>query len=85
MILCETLTGQIQVNPDRCQGCQAKVCVPACQEGILTLAGGIPVLAKPADIVRRGLCRECLACELECADGGAGGLMLLLPIEGLDS
>lgn len=85
MIAYKTLTGEIRLDPDRCWVCASKPCVAACAEDILTLADGVPALAKSADAVRRGLCRECLACESVCASDGAGGLALVLPIEGLDS
>lgn len=85
MITYETLTGQICVNPEVCSVCQARPCAAACPDGILMLENGVPALAKPADLVKRGACRECLACEIACATDGAGGLALSLPIEGLDS
>ena len=84
MTVFETLTGQIRVNTDLCLGCQPKPCAAACPEGILRLENGTPALAKPADSVQRGGCRECLACEIACAMGGARGLLLRLPIEGLN-
>jgi NAD-dependent dihydropyrimidine dehydrogenase PreA subunit len=85
MIVYETLTGEIRVDPIRCRVCLPKLCVAACPEDILEILDGVPVLAKPAEAVQRGLCRECLACEVTCATDGASGLALFLPIEGLDS
>ena len=79
-----TLTGEIRIAAERCAGCQAKPCVAACPEGILALHDGAPMLAKPAKDVQKGLCRECLACELVCQLDGAGGLTIVLPIEGLE-
>jgi NAD-dependent dihydropyrimidine dehydrogenase PreA subunit len=80
-----TFTGEIRVDPARCEPCEGKPCVGVCPESILQLIDGAPTLARPADAVRRGLCRECLACEVACQFDGKGGLTLALPIERLDS
>jgi NAD-dependent dihydropyrimidine dehydrogenase PreA subunit len=80
-----TMTGEIRVDEERCTACATRPCADACPEDILKIAGGSPVLAKDASSVRRGLCRECLACELACLLEGAGGLQLVLPIEGLEA
>lgn len=80
-----TMTGAILIEAERCGACASRPCVDACPEGILKIADGSPVLAKDAVSVRRGLCRECLACELVCLLDGAGGLWLDLPIEGLEA
>jgi NAD-dependent dihydropyrimidine dehydrogenase PreA subunit len=80
-----TFTGEIRVDPARCEPCERKPCAAVCPEDILQLVDSAPVLAKPADTVRRGLCRECLACEVACLLDGKGGLTLALPIERLDS
>lgn len=85
MILCQTLTGQIHVESASCCSCEAKPCIAACPEGILGLLDGVPSLIKDPGLVRKGLCRECLACELACTLDGRQGLTILLPIEGLDS
>lgn len=79
-----TMTGEILVDEARCAACAARPCADACPEGILSIEGGSPVLARSADSVRRGLCRECLACELACLLEGRGGMRLELPIEGLE-
>ncbi len=78
-----TMTGEILIDEERCAACAPRPCADACPEDILKIAGGTPVLARSAESVRRGLCRECLACELACLLEGAGGLQLELPIEGL--
>ena len=78
-----TLTGNVYINEKKCVLCEKKPCVAACIPQILMEAKGKIVLAIEEKAAASGKCIECLACELECAVSGNGGLKIDLPIEGL--
>jgi ferredoxin len=44
----------------------------------------VPVLNITREEAKAGKCIECLACEVECRVGGAGGGRVVLPIPGLE-
>ncbi len=80
----ETLTGTVSFDHARCTECESNLCVEVCIPKILKLEDGKPILAKPADEIKRGGCIECLACELECGHRALGACYVDLPIPGLD-
>ena len=45
---------------------------------------GCPILAIGAEEAKKGRCTECLACELECEFHGNQGIIVDLPIPGLE-
>jgi len=81
----ESMTGKVQFQYDLCAQCSSKICIEACQTGILKLENGKPVLAVTEEEAKKGKCTECLACELECRMHGSKGCYVLLPIENLDT
>ncbi len=81
----ETITGSIEIDHARCRGCKDAPCVAACAKEILKVEDGVPVLAQDPEIVGKGRCTECLACEIACECSGSGGLWIDLPIPGLDA
>lgn len=78
-----TRTGTITYDHAVCAGCASKACIHECVPQILTLQDGLPRLAIAESDAARGRCTECLACEVECHDQGAGGAFIDLPIPGL--
>ena len=82
----QTVTGgTITYDHSVCATCETKICVQECVPKILSLnAEGLPVLNITEEEARKGRCSECLACEVECFFGGAGGGKIELPIPGLD-
>jgi succinyl-CoA synthetase beta subunit len=77
--------GTITYDHGVCATCDTKICVHECVPKILSLTDdGLPVLNITAEEARKGRCSECLACEVECFFGGAGGGKIELPIPGLD-
>jgi succinyl-CoA synthetase beta subunit len=82
----QTVTGgTVTYDHSVCAACETKICVQECVPKILSLnAEGCPVLNITEDEARKGRCSECLACEVECFFGGAGGGTIELPIPGLD-
>lgn len=79
-----TITGSIAIDHSRCGDCASKPCIDACAPRILRLEDGKPVLAIPAEDVKKGKCTECLACELACQFHGQQAITIMLPIPGLD-
>jgi succinyl-CoA synthetase beta subunit len=82
----QTVTGgTITYDHGVCATCDTKICVHECVPKILSLTeDGLPILNITAEEARKGRCSECLACEVECFFGGAGGGKIELPIPGLD-
>ncbi len=81
----ETVTGgKVILDHALCQNCESKICVDTCVPRILSLEEGVPLLNITQEEARKGGCRECLACEIECYFEGHKGGRVLLPIEGLD-
>lgn len=81
----ETVTGgRVILDHALCLDCESKICVETCVPRILSLEQGAPVLNITQEEARKGGCRECLACEIECYFEGNKGGRVLLPIEGLD-
>jgi succinyl-CoA synthetase beta subunit len=82
----QTVTGgTITYDHSVCATCETKVCVKACVPQILSLTeDGLPVLNITREEAQKGRCSECLACEVECFFGGAGGGKIELPIPGLE-
>jgi succinyl-CoA synthetase beta subunit len=82
----QTVTGgTVTYDHSVCAACETKICVKECVPKILSLdADGCPVLNITEEEARKGRCSECLACEVECFFGGAGGGTIDLPIPGLD-
>jgi len=80
----KTITGEVQINDDLCITCQSKPCIEICIPQILVEKGGKVRLGIETSLAEKGKCIECLACELECATKGKGGLKIELPIPGLD-
>lgn len=76
-------TGTVHFHHPTCLTCASKVCVSACVPRILALSDGVPELAITRDAAQGGKCIECLACEVECREHGAGGGYVGLPITGL--
>jgi succinyl-CoA synthetase beta subunit len=76
-------TGKISIDHQKCSACDSKGCVEACHAGILKIEGEKPVLALPAEDVRKGKCTECLACEIFCTFHAQKALHIHLPIPGL--
>lgn len=77
-------TGTVAFYHPTCLECTTKACVEACVPRILTLVSGRPELAISREAARAGKCIECLACEVECGEHGAGGGYVDLPIPGLE-
>ena len=75
-----TLTGRVNIDHGRCLACADKPCVAACPAKLMALQDGKPVLVADADLVAKGKCTECLACELACDLKGRGALVLDLPL-----
>jgi succinyl-CoA synthetase beta subunit len=82
----QTVTGgTITYDHSVCATCETKVCVKECVPQILSLTeDGLPVLNITHEEAQKGRCSECLACEVECFFGGAGGGKIELPIPGLE-
>jgi succinyl-CoA synthetase beta subunit len=80
----ETLTGRIFIDHNKCQDCKERPCIEACKANILRLDNGIPILAVRVEEAKKGKCTECLACELECKFHGKKGILIDLPIPGLE-
>jgi succinyl-CoA synthetase beta subunit len=78
-----SLTGEVHYHHPKCLACTTKACVRSCVPQILRLTGGVPELAISREAAKRGRCIECLACEVECREHGAGGGYIHLPIVGL--
>ena len=77
--------GTITYDHSVCATCETKVCVKQCVPQILSLTDdGLPVLNISREEAQKGRCSECLACEVECFFGGAGGGKIELPIPGLE-
>jgi succinyl-CoA synthetase beta subunit len=81
----QTVTGgTVTFDHSICATCETKVCVKECAGRILSLnEDGLPVLNITREEAQKGRCSECLACEVECFFGGAGGGKIALPIPGL--
>jgi succinyl-CoA synthetase beta subunit len=82
----QTVTGgTITYDHSVCAACETKICVQECVPKILSLNGeGLPVLNIAPEEAKKGRCSECLACEVECFFGGAGGGKIELPIPDLE-
>lgn len=81
----ETVTGGTVVFDHAvCATCESKICVRECAPQILRLEDGLPVLNITLEEAKKGRCTECLACEVDCYFGGAGGSHVELPIPGLE-
>jgi ferredoxin len=81
----ETPTGRLCIQHDRCKRCKSKPCVEACKAEILKFdSTGCPILAIGVEEAKKGKCTECLACELECEFQGNQGIIVDLPIPGLE-
>jgi succinyl-CoA synthetase beta subunit len=79
----ETVTGQVLIDHQKCASCQDKPCIAACDQEVLRLEEGEPVLALTPEEAKKGRCTECLACEIACEFEGEKGLCIDLPIPGL--
>lgn len=80
----DTPTGSITFDHAVCRTCHSKACIHTCVPQILKEENGVAVLNISRDDAKAGKCIECLACEVECKIGGAGGGQVHLPILGLD-
>jgi succinyl-CoA synthetase beta subunit len=80
----DTPTGSITFDHAVCRTCSSKACIHTCVPQILKEENGVAVLNIPREDAKAGKCIECLACEVECKIGGAGGGQVHLPIAGLD-
>lgn len=80
----DTPTGSITFDHAVCRICTSKACIHTCVPQILKEEGGVAVLNLSREDAKAGKCIECLACEVECKIGGAGGGQVHLPIAGLD-
>jgi succinyl-CoA synthetase beta subunit len=80
----ESPTGTITFDHAVCRKCESHACVHTCVPQILKEEDGVPVLSISREDAKSGKCIECLACEVECRVGGAGGGRVMLPIAGLD-
>lgn len=80
----ETPTGTITYDHAVCRTCVSKACIHTCVPQILKEENGVAVLNITREEAKSGKCIECLACEVECKMGGAGGGQVHLPIAGLD-
>lgn len=82
----ETKTGYIEIDRDKCEGCNTYACLKACSmfgRNILKLEEGRPALRMdPNEIERRD--NECLACEEACRVDGQNAINIALPIPGLE-
>ncbi len=76
-------TGDVYYHHPTCLTCASKACVGSCVPQILKLVDGVPELAITREAAQAGKCIECLACEVECREHGAGGGYIRLPIPGL--
>ena len=83
MFVIETITGTIYIDHKKCQTCETKACIKECAFGVLKEDEGVPVNAMEFEIIKRGKCTECLACEIACRFDGKGSLYIYLPIPGL--
>ncbi|GBD93304.1 succinyl-CoA ligase [ADP-forming] subunit beta [bacterium BMS3Abin05] len=81
----QTLTGRVTFDHAKCESCESKICIQACQPGILKLDGDVPVLAITRETAEKGKCIECLACELACEFEGGRAAYIDLPIPGLEA
>ncbi|RKX68978.1 hypothetical protein DRP53_09540 [candidate division WOR-3 bacterium] len=79
----ETFSGILSINHDLCRNCDHKGCIESCRYGILKLEDGVPVLALDPELVKKGRCIECLACEQFCHFKGKKAIRIILPIPGL--
>ncbi len=80
----DTPTGSITFDHAVCRTCNSKACIHTCVPQILKEENGVAVLNISREDAKAGKCIECLACEVECKIGGAGGGQVHLPIAGLD-
>lgn len=80
----DTPTGSITFDHAVCRTCSSKACIHTCVPQILKEENGVAVLNISREDAKAGKCIECLACEVECKIGGAGGGQVYLPIAGLD-
>jgi succinyl-CoA synthetase beta subunit len=80
----DTPTGSITFDHAVCRTCDSKTCIHTCVPQILREENGVAVLNISREDAKAGKCIECLACEVECRIGGAGGGQVHLPIAGLD-
>ncbi len=80
----DTPTGSITFDHAVCRTCNSKACIHTCVPQILKEENGAAVLNISREDAKAGKCIECLACEVECKIGGAGGGQVYLPIAGLD-
>lgn len=80
----DTPTGSITFDHAVCRTCKSKACIHTCVPQILKEENGVAVLNITREEAKSGKCIECLACEVECKIGGAGGGQVYLPIAGLD-
>lgn len=81
--------GTLEFDLDKCEICQTKPCVEACNSpnmgSVLGLKDGHPDLkVKEADVAK-GACTECLSCEFACNSMGKRAIRVILPIPGLDA
>lgn len=81
----DTITGRLWIDHEKCKTCVGRPCVDSCTAKILKFDDEKnPVLNITAEDAKRGRCTECLACELVCQFHGNKGIMIDLPILGLE-
>lgn len=76
----EIMTGRIIIDPDKCRNCSDAPCIEACLNQILKRHDSEVIPAQPAEIIKKGFCIECLACELICHLQGEQGMTIELPL-----
>lgn len=81
----EIMTGKICIDLELCKTCPTKACVAACAAGIFKADGDVIALNKPAESVKKGLCTETMACQLECSLKGKGALKIVLSMPEYDA
>jgi ferredoxin-like protein FixX len=80
MTAIEIMTGRIIIEPALCINCSDSPCIEACPNQILKLQDSDVVPAQPVEKIKKGLCIECLACELICHLQGEQGMTIELPL-----
>jgi hypothetical protein len=80
--------GTVTIDLARCEACQAMPCLDVCrtQGGPLVRdpSSGLPTVRVSLAEIKRGVCIECLGCELDCELHGMGALTIELPLAGFD-
>jgi len=83
----DSMTGKLTFDHAKCLKCEAKPCIDACIQKILsakqTDGGTVVELNITPDDAKKGKCTECLACEIECWANALNAIKIELPIEGL--